>query len=117
MRRARSWPGPEQFLGYQDPSADGAAFVDQTWFRTGDLGRFDEDGYLIVTDRVKDIIIRGGENISAPEVEEAVAGHPPSSTWPCAPCTTRCGAKTVCAVGAPRRRDGTPVRELEEAAA
>ena len=68
--------GPKQFLGYQDPSADDGAFVDETWFRTGDLGRFDEDGYLVVTDRVKDIIIRGGENISAREVEEAVAGHP-----------------------------------------
>ena len=67
--------GPRQFLGYQDPSLDAEAFVD-TWFRTGDLGRLDADGYLIVTDRVKDIVIRGGENISASEVESALATHP-----------------------------------------
>jgi acyl-CoA synthetase (AMP-forming)/AMP-acid ligase II len=68
--------GPKQFLGYQDSAADADAFVHATWFRTGDLGRFDEDGYLVVTDRVKDIIIRGGENISAREVEEVLAAHP-----------------------------------------
>ncbi len=67
--------GPKQFLGYQDSTADVDAFFDSTWFRTGDLARFDADGYLVVTDRVKDIIIRGGENISAREVEETLAGH------------------------------------------
>ena len=68
--------GPKQFLGYQDPATDADAFIHQTWFRTGDLARFDEDRYLVVTDRVKDIIIRGGENISAREVEEVLARHP-----------------------------------------
>ena len=67
--------GPRQFLGYQDPSLDAEAFLD-TWFRTGDLGRLDADGYLIVTDRVKDIVIRGGENISASEVESTLTTHP-----------------------------------------
>jgi cyclohexanecarboxylate-CoA ligase len=65
--------GPKQFLGYQDTALDVEAFADTSWFRTGDLGRFDEDGYLVVTDRVKDIVIRGGENISAREVEDALA--------------------------------------------
>jgi acyl-CoA synthetase (AMP-forming)/AMP-acid ligase II len=68
--------GPKQFVGYQDARADEAAFLDGTWFRTGDLARFDEDGFLVVTDRVKDVIIRGGENISAREVEDALASHP-----------------------------------------
>jgi len=67
--------GPKQFLGYRDASLDDAAFLG-SWFRTGDLGRFDDDGFLIITDRVKDIIIRGGENISAREVEDVLAGHP-----------------------------------------
>jgi cyclohexanecarboxylate-CoA ligase len=67
--------GPKQFLGYQDPQADADAFVG-TWFRTGDLGRLDADGYLVVTDRVKDVIIRGGENISSREVEEVLSRHP-----------------------------------------
>jgi acyl-CoA synthetase (AMP-forming)/AMP-acid ligase II len=68
--------GPKQFVGYRDPTLDADAFADGTWFRTGDLGRFDDDGYLVVTDRVKDIIIRGGENISAREVEEVLLAHP-----------------------------------------
>ena len=72
-RDRRPWR-PRQFLGYQRPQAlDADAYLDGTWFRTGDLARFDPDGYLVVTDRVKDIIIRGGENISAREVEEALA--------------------------------------------
>jgi acyl-CoA synthetase (AMP-forming)/AMP-acid ligase II len=68
--------GPKQFIGYQDRALDGDAFLDGTWFRTGDCGHFDEDGYLVITDRVKDIIIRGGENISAREVEEVLLRHP-----------------------------------------
>ena len=46
------------------------------WFRTGDIGRFDADGYLIITDRKKDIIIRGGENIASREVEDLLVLHP-----------------------------------------
>jgi acyl-CoA synthetase (AMP-forming)/AMP-acid ligase II len=68
--------GPRQFVGYQDPRSEEGVFLDGTWFRTGDLARFDEDGYLVVTDRVKDIVIRGGENISAREVEDVLASHP-----------------------------------------
>jgi acyl-CoA synthetase (AMP-forming)/AMP-acid ligase II len=83
--------GPKQFVGYRNAALDDDAFVDRTWFRTGDLARLDADSYLVVTDRVKDIIIRGGENISAREVEEALAGAPgvaevavcpaPDATW------------------------------------
>ena len=68
--------GPKQFIGYQDSTLDYEAFLDGTWFQTGDCGHFDEDGYLVVTDRVKDIIIRGGENISAREIEEVLLAHP-----------------------------------------
>ncbi|MFY9588600.1 MAG: AMP-binding protein [Actinomycetota bacterium] len=68
--------GPDQFLGYMDPAMDAEAFDDDGWFRTGDIGRVDADGYLVITDRKKDIIIRGGENISAREVEELLATHP-----------------------------------------
>lgn len=68
--------GPKQFLGYRDETLNEAGFFDGTWFRTGDLGRFDEDGHLVITDRVKDIVIRGGENISAREVEELLLEHP-----------------------------------------
>ena len=68
--------GPRQFIGYRDADLDIEAFVDGTWFRTGDQGRLDADGFLTITDRVKDIIIRGGENISAREVEDVLAEHP-----------------------------------------
>ena len=61
------------FLGYWDnKEATREAFTDDMYFRTGDLGRLDEDNYLFIVDRKKDIIIRGGENISCLEVEEAV---------------------------------------------
>lgn len=60
------------FTGYWDnEEATNAAFTKDGWFRTGDLGYLDEDGYLYIVDRKKDIIIRGGENISCAEVESA----------------------------------------------
>ncbi|MHB8512205.1 MAG: AMP-binding protein [Actinomycetota bacterium] len=68
--------GPDQFLGYMDPAMDAEAFDALGWFHTGDIGRIDEDGYVTITDRLKDIIIRGGENISASEVEAVLATHP-----------------------------------------
>ena len=46
------------------------------WFRTGDIGRLDADGYLTITDRKKDVIIRGGENIASKEVEDILTTHP-----------------------------------------
>jgi cyclohexanecarboxylate-CoA ligase len=68
--------GPELFVGYRDPALNRDCFLPGGWFRTGDLGIFDANGLLTVTDRKKDIIIRGGENISAKEVEDVLARHP-----------------------------------------
>ncbi len=65
--------GPELFAGYMDSSLTADAFVDQDWLATGDIGVVDEHGWLTITDRKKDIIIRGGENISAGEIEELLA--------------------------------------------
>ena len=68
--------GPLVFDGYwDDPGANAAAFVDG-WFRTGDLGRFDDDGYLTITGRIKDLINRGGEKIAPLEVERVLSEHP-----------------------------------------
>ena len=68
--------GPELFMGYLDASLNESAFLPGGWYRTGDIGRLDEAGYLLITDRKKDIIIRGGENISSKEVEAVLLGHP-----------------------------------------
>lgn len=57
---------------WRNPRATAEAFTADGWFRTGDLGRRDADGYVYIVDRKKDIIIRGGENISAVEVEDAI---------------------------------------------
>ncbi len=65
--------GPDRFAGYTDPALSAEAIDADGWFRTGDIGVIDADGYLTITDRVKDIIIRGGENVSAAEVEQLLA--------------------------------------------
>ena len=66
--------GPDCCIGYTDPNLTMAAFDDAGWYRTGDVGLLDADGYLTITDRISDIIIRGGENISAQEIEELMLG-------------------------------------------
>jgi len=68
--------GPDRFVGYTDPRLTEEAIDKDGWFATGDVGVFDEDGFLTVTDRKKDIIIRGGEKVSAAEVEEILARLP-----------------------------------------
>jgi acyl-CoA synthetase (AMP-forming)/AMP-acid ligase II len=67
--------GPSVMRGYVDSSLDAAAFTDG-WLHTGDMARFDEHGAVIITGRIKDIIIRKGENVSAKEVEDVLYGHP-----------------------------------------
>jgi acyl-CoA synthetase (AMP-forming)/AMP-acid ligase II len=87
--------GPEQFVGYRDPALNDDAFTPDGWFRTGDLGRLDAEGRLTITDRIKDVIVRGGETISSSQVEEAMATHP--------------AVAEVAALGAPDPRYGEAV--------
>ena len=68
--------GPRLFVGYVDPELDRACFLPGGWYRSGDIGRLDAEGYLTITDRKKDIIIRGGENISSKEVEDVLSSAP-----------------------------------------
>jgi acyl-CoA synthetase (AMP-forming)/AMP-acid ligase II len=68
--------GPQLMLGYVDPALDADAFDPDGFLRTGDLGYVDAEGVLTVTGRIKDIIIRKMENISAREVEELLITHP-----------------------------------------
>jgi non-ribosomal peptide synthetase component E (peptide arylation enzyme) len=64
------------FQGYTDPALDAEVFNPDGWLRTGDLGRLHPTGHLEVTGRLKDVIIRKGENLAPQEVEELLAGHP-----------------------------------------
>ncbi len=68
--------GPMLFRGYLDSSLDSGAFDDDGFFRTGDLGTQDAEGFLTITGRLKDVIIRKGENISAKEVEDLLFTSP-----------------------------------------
>ncbi|MFM8410183.1 MAG: AMP-binding protein, partial [Alphaproteobacteria bacterium] len=68
--------GPECFLGWVDASLDAETFDGDDFLLTGDLGVLDADGYLRVTGRLKDIVVRKGEKISAREVEDLLAGWP-----------------------------------------
>jgi acyl-CoA synthetase (AMP-forming)/AMP-acid ligase II len=68
--------GPKVFPGYwRDPDATARAF-EGGWFHSGDVGVLDEDGYLFIVDRLKDMIISGGENIAGSEVERVLYEHP-----------------------------------------
>jgi len=67
---------PQLCKGYVDESLNAKAYDDDGWFRTGDLGYLDDDGYVVITGRLKDVIIRKGENISAKEVEDLLYTHP-----------------------------------------
>jgi acyl-CoA synthetase (AMP-forming)/AMP-acid ligase II len=62
--------GPMVFKGYMDSSLDADAFDEDGWFRTGDIGHIDATGHVVLTGRLKDVIIRKGENISAKEIED-----------------------------------------------
>jgi len=100
---------PNVCRGYLDASLDAAAFDEQGYFRTGDLGFIDAEGYVVITGRLKDVIIRKGENIPAKEVEDLLYTHPKVAEvavigLPDAKSGERCCAVVVC-------RD--PARPLE----
>src|ERR1700757_651563 len=84
--------GPQMLIGYLHSEDEGESFDAEGFFRTGDLARWVDDDYLVVTGRAKDIIIRHGENISPKEVEDILAGHP--------------GIAEVAVVGLPDDRTG-----------
>lgn len=83
---------------WRRPDADAEVFGPDGWMRTGDIGRIDEEGYLFVLDRAKDMIVSGGENIYPAEVENAIFGHPEVAD--------------VAVIGAPSERWGEEVVAL-----
>ena len=68
--------GPNVVRGYWDDPAATAEVLSEGWLRTGDLARTDDEGFLTIVDRIKDMLIRGGENIYCCEVENALYAHP-----------------------------------------
>jgi acyl-CoA synthetase (AMP-forming)/AMP-acid ligase II len=84
--------GPQMLVGYLHPEDETGSFDDEGFFRTGDLGRWVDDEYLLVTGRAKDIIIRNGENISPKEIEDILIGH--------------AGIAEIAVVGVPDERTG-----------
>ena len=90
--------GPEMFAGYADAAQTAAVIARGGWFRTGDLATVDDEGWVRIVGRLKDVIIRGGENISASEVEAALEAHP--------------DVRHAVAVGLPRPADGRAGRRL-----
>src|SRR5690606_33328699 len=68
--------GPAMMLGYLDPKQTDAALTPDGFYRTGDLGFLTEANAIVITGRQKDLIIRGGENISAKEIEDVLHSHP-----------------------------------------
>ncbi|MFJ4828664.1 class I adenylate-forming enzyme family protein [Streptomyces sp. NPDC088747] len=68
--------GPELFAGYTDPALNEGVLTPDGWLHTGDIGHLDDNGCLTITDRLKDLIVRGGEKIASKEVEDILATHP-----------------------------------------
>jgi fatty-acyl-CoA synthase len=68
--------GPNVMLGYWDRPDATAEVMDGEWFRSGDVAVVDDDGYVTIVDRIKDVIISGGENVYPAEVEDVIYGHP-----------------------------------------
>ena len=98
------------FHGYIDPPLDAAAFDEQGYFRTGDLGVSTPRGYVTITGRLKDVIIRKGENISAKEVEDLLYEHPMVANVAVIGLPDKRSGERVCAVVERPRRAVDHVR-------
>jgi fatty-acyl-CoA synthase len=105
--------GPNVFAGYWErPDATADAFTADGWFRSGDLGVLDDEGFLTLVDRKKDMVITGGENVYSAEVEDVLFAHPavaeaaivgvPDDRW----------GEAVCAVVALRPSQSATAEEL-----
>jgi len=100
--------GPQLFLGYVDPALDPDAFDEDGWLRTGDLGIVDETGSVRITGRLKDVIIRNAENISAKEIEDLLIQHTSVSDVAVIGLPDPRTGERVCAVVVPAPDGQTP---------
>lgn len=86
--------GPTLFPGYlDDPEANAAAFLPGGWFRAGDVGYLDQDGFLFLTGRLNELINRGGEKIAPVEIDRVLQTHPLSPRQRRSQCPIRAWAK------------------------
>ena len=104
--------GPQVMKGYLDSSLDADAFDDDGWFRTGDLGRIDSEGMVTITGRLKDIIIRKGENISAKEIEDLLFAHPSVADVAVVGLPDDASGERACAVVVPAEGDAPSLEVL-----
>ena len=103
---------PQMLIGYLHPEDEADAFDAEGYFRTGDLARWVDGAYLVVTGRAKDIIIRNGENISPKEVEDILLGHPDIREIAIVGLPDARTGERACAVIVPRNPPGPEVESL-----
>jgi cyclohexanecarboxylate-CoA ligase len=106
--------GPELFLGYLDERLNVESFLEGGWFKTGDLAVVDGEGFVQITGRKKDIIIRGGENISAKEIEDLIFEHPKVAEVSVVGMPDPVLVERICAFVVPREREQLELSELVE---
>jgi acyl-CoA synthetase (AMP-forming)/AMP-acid ligase II len=95
--------GDALFPGYwNDPARTAEAFVGDGWYRTGDIGRLDTDGYLFILDRARDMVVTGGENVYPTEVEMVLARHPDVAEIAVIGIPSEAWGETLCAIAVPR---------------
>jgi cyclohexanecarboxylate-CoA ligase len=109
LREGEIWArGPELCLGYRDPALNAEAFDARGFFRTGDLGTIDAGGCLTITGRVKDIIVRKGEKVSAREIEDLLFAHPRVREVAVVPLADPEVGERICAVVVPTEPSDPP---------
>lgn len=106
--------GPQMLRGYLHEEDDASAFDGEGYFRTGDLGRWQDDRYLVVTGRAKDLIIRNGENISPKEVEDLLLTHPQIAEVAIVGLPDPRTGERACAVVVPRGAEPPSLDALRE---
>jgi acyl-CoA synthetase (AMP-forming)/AMP-acid ligase II len=104
--------GPQMLVGYLHPEDDAESFDAEGYFRTGDLARWVDGEYLVVTGRAKDIIIRNGENIAPKEVEDILTGHPGIAEIAIVGLPDPRTGERACAVVVPAATPGPDVESL-----
>jgi acyl-CoA synthetase (AMP-forming)/AMP-acid ligase II len=105
---------PQVVKGYWNDDASTRASFDHGWFRSGDVGYVDADGYVYVVDRLKDVVIRGGENVYCAEVEAVLHEHPDVADVAVVGLEERAMGERVCAVVVPRAGAEVTLADLRE---